>query len=100
MAAAGLIWENHSRFARPYLTRRRGIPRSGAPHPEAFRMSSLSPAEQALHYPFEALPQPGETLPVAPGIHWVRMALPYALDHINLWLLEDGEDWEIGRAHV
>ena len=27
---------------------------------------------------------------VAPGVHWLRMALPFALDHINLWLLEDG----------
>ena len=26
---------------------------------------------------------------VAPGVKWVRMGLPFALDHINLWLLRD-----------
>jgi glyoxylase-like metal-dependent hydrolase (beta-lactamase superfamily II) len=29
---------------------------------------------------------------VAPGIFWIRMPLPFALDHINLWLLEDRID--------
>lgn len=46
----------------------------------------------ALHYPL-ALPAPGESLPVAPGVHWLRLPLPFALDHINLWLLEDGDGW-------
>jgi glyoxylase-like metal-dependent hydrolase (beta-lactamase superfamily II) len=32
---------------------------------------------------------------VAPGVKWLRMALPFALDHINLWLLEDGPGWTI-----
>lgn len=27
---------------------------------------------------------------MAPGVHWIRMPLPFALDHINLWVLEDG----------
>ena len=59
-------------------------------------MAAQTTAEQALQYPFDAaLPAPGETLCVAPGVHWVRMALPYALDHINLWLLEDGDEWVI-----
>ncbi|MGH7004378.1 MAG: MBL fold metallo-hydrolase [Alphaproteobacteria bacterium] len=51
----------------------------------------------ALVFPFRdvgtGLPGPGETLEVAPGVHWIRMPLPYKLDHINLWLLEDGEGW-------
>jgi glyoxylase-like metal-dependent hydrolase (beta-lactamase superfamily II) len=38
-------------------------------------------------------------------VYWLRMPLPFALDHINLWLLEDGEGWTavdsgIGRAEV
>ncbi len=32
---------------------------------------------------------------VANGIHWLRMPLPFALGHINLWLLEDGNGWTI-----
>lgn len=33
-------------------------------------------------------PAPGETVSIAPGVHWLRMPLPMELDHINLWLLE------------
>ena len=51
--------------------------------------------EAPLKYPFERLPAPGDTLSVAPGVHWLRMPLPFALDHINLWLLEDGDQWVI-----
>ena len=45
--------------------------------------------ESILEYPIGAPPAGGETLEVAPGVHWARMPLPFALDHINLWLLED-----------
>jgi glyoxylase-like metal-dependent hydrolase (beta-lactamase superfamily II) len=46
--------------------------------------------EQQLDYPLgDALPEEGTTLDVAPGIKWIRMALPFALNHINLWLLRD-----------
>jgi glyoxylase-like metal-dependent hydrolase (beta-lactamase superfamily II) len=45
----------------------------------------------ALAYPLPDLPEPGATLAVAPGVHWLRKPLPFALDHINLWLLDDGE---------
>ena len=46
--------------------------------------------EQFLDYPFgDALPEAGNTLEVGPGIKWVRMGLPFALNHINLWLLRD-----------
>ena len=41
-------------------------------------------------YPFAEPPAPGTTREVAPGVHWLRMALPFQLDHINLWMLEDG----------
>ena len=52
-------------------------------------------SESLLQYPFAQLPSHGETLRVAPGVHWLRMPLPFALDHINLWLLEDGDQWVI-----
>jgi len=49
-----------------------------------------------VRYPFaDTIPAPGEALAVAPGVWWIRMPLPFALDHINLWLLEDGEGWTI-----
>ena len=45
---------------------------------------------ESLSYPFAAPPAPGDTLEVAPGVLWLRMPLPFALDHINLWLLREG----------
>ena len=45
-----------------------------------------------LQFPFAEPPAPGTTLEVAPGVRWLRMALPFALDHINLWLLDDELD--------
>jgi glyoxylase-like metal-dependent hydrolase (beta-lactamase superfamily II) len=54
--------------------------------------------ESELSYAFgDALPGRGRTLPVAEGIRWLRMRLPFALDHINLWLLRDHEDTPAGR---
>ena len=38
---------------------------------------------------------PGEAIAVAPGVRWIRMPLPFALDHINLWVLEDGDGWTL-----
>lgn len=32
---------------------------------------------------------------IAPKIFWLRLAMPFALDHINLWLIEDDEFWTI-----
>ena len=36
-----------------------------------------------------AIPEPGRTFEVAPGVLWARMRLPFRLDHINVWLLRD-----------
>ena len=52
----------------------------------------------SLQFPVATLPGAGETFAIAPGIKWLRMPLPFALDHINLWLLEDGPGWTIVDA--
>ena len=53
--------------------------------------------ESQLDYPFgETLPDTGMVHEVAPGIMWLRMGLPFALNHINLWLLEDEFETESG----
>lgn len=48
-----------------------------------------------LSYPFERPPAFGETLEVAPGILWLRLPLPFRLNHVNVYLLEDQEGWTI-----
>ena len=71
---------------------------SHAAQPSENLMNSL---EQQLDYPFgDATPSPGGALDVAPGIRWVRMALPFALDHVNLWLLRDRFDGRDGWTVV
>ncbi len=46
-----------------------------------------------VRYEFDTRPRAGETLEVADGLHWLRMPLPFALNHINLWLIEDDAGW-------
>ncbi len=48
-----------------------------------------------LHYPWETAPAPGAVTEVAPGLHWLRLPLPFRLNHINIWLLEDPEGWTV-----
>ena len=47
----------------------------------------------AIAYVHDAPPATGTPLAVAPGIEWLRMPLPFALDHVNLWLIADGDAW-------
>lgn len=50
----------------------------------------MNEQESQLHYPLgDQLPVPGGVIEVLPDIKWMRMPLPFALDHINLWLLRD-----------
>ncbi len=49
--------------------------------------------ESKLDYPLgDTLPAIGAVIELAPGVRWLRMPLPFALDHINLWLLRDRDD--------
>ena len=54
-----------------------------------------APHPAILDYPFAAPPAPGTATEVAPGILWLRMPLPFALDHINLWLLAEDDGWTL-----
>jgi glyoxylase-like metal-dependent hydrolase (beta-lactamase superfamily II) len=61
----------------------------------------MNALEHQLHYPLaDTVPEHGRTLELAPGIRWVRMSLPFALDHINLWLLRDVIDGRPGWTIV
>jgi glyoxylase-like metal-dependent hydrolase (beta-lactamase superfamily II) len=56
-------------------------------------MQSSRPS--ALTFPFAVAPEPGILTGVAPGIQWLRLPLPYRLDHINVYLIENDGDWTI-----
>jgi len=57
-------------------------------------MTQLAPtvaaSPHAITYPWgDALPATGTHLNLRRGLHWVRMPMPFALNHINLWVLDD-----------
>lgn len=58
-------------------------------------LSSAVSDVAAIRYAFADIPADGQCLPVAPGIKWLRMPLPLALDHINLYLVANGDGWMI-----
>jgi glyoxylase-like metal-dependent hydrolase (beta-lactamase superfamily II) len=53
----------------------------------------------SVRYLLEPIPL-GEPTEVAPGIRWLRLPLPFALDHVNVWLLDDGDGWTLIDAGV
>ena len=67
------------------------------PAATALKKAQLDPSSLSypLTYPFSDPPAPGTVTAVAPGVYWLRMPLPFVLNHINLWLLEDGDGWTI-----
>ncbi len=49
--------------------------------------------QHELNYPFPKYPTLGEALDVAPGVKWIRLKLPFQLNHINIYLIEDVGGW-------
>src|ERR1700733_284416 len=53
-----------------------------------------APSRQ-LHFPHSAPPAPARTVEIAPGILWARLALPFLLDHVNIYFIDDGAGWAL-----
>jgi len=51
-----------------------------------------NPPKPRVDIPLSA-PGPGEFVDIAPGILWMRLPLPFQLNHVNIYLVEDGEGW-------
>jgi glyoxylase-like metal-dependent hydrolase (beta-lactamase superfamily II) len=62
-------------------------------------MRPQSPGAAPVSNPIEHLPltvpEAGCLTQVVDRLYWLRMPLPYALDHINLWLAEDDDGWTL-----
>lgn len=52
--------------------------------------SLLVAAAPTISLPFEAPPPNGELVEIAPGLLWLRLALPFRLNHVNVYLIRDG----------
>lgn len=48
-----------------------------------------------LHFPYSDAPGEFQAIEVAPGIRWLRLPLPMALDHVNVYALDDGDGWTL-----
>ncbi len=55
----------------------------------------MADTPRKIRYPFESPPKEGEAIEVADGILWMRLPLPMALDHVNVYALEDDDGWTI-----
>ena len=49
----------------------------------------------SLHFPFETPPEAGAAVEVAEGVLWLRLPLPMALDHVNVYALADADGWTL-----
>lgn len=49
----------------------------------------------ALTYPIAQPPAPGSLTQIAEGVQWLRLPLPYRLNHVNIYLIEDGPGWAV-----
>ena len=50
---------------------------------------------RGLTYPFGGPPERGEAVEVATGVLWMRLSMPIALNHINVYAVEDGDGWAV-----
>src|ERR1039457_5044360 len=55
----------------------------------------MNKKEDGLVFPFPLVPEPGEVIEVAPGILWARIPLPFRLNHVNVYLIDDGDGWVV-----
>lgn len=53
---------------------------------------------EALRYPWEQHPGHDEIVEVRPGVLWARLKLPFRLNHVNIYLLADGDGYAMVDA--
>ncbi len=51
--------------------------------------------DAGIRHPYDRPPAEGAAVEVAPGILWLRLPLPMALDHVNVFALDDGDGWTV-----
>ena len=50
---------------------------------------------RGIQMPWPTPPAEGEAIEIAPGLLWLRLPLPMALDHVNIYALDEGESWTV-----
>ncbi len=57
--------------------------------------SVMTASHAALTHPFPDPPETGAAIELAPGVLWLQLALPWALNHVNVYALDDGDGWTV-----
>ncbi len=55
--------------------------------------AAVAQTARPVTFPVTAPPEPGQCIEIAPGILWARLALPFRLNHVNIYLIEDGDGY-------
>src|SRR5258708_28181413 len=55
------------------------------------KTDTVQSSAEALGCPGEKPPGPDQVVEVMPGVLWVRLKLPFRLNHVNVYLLADGD---------
>jgi len=55
----------------------------------------MGPTTAGIRYPHATAPEAGEAIEVAKGVLWMRLPLPMALDHVNVYALDEGDSWTV-----
>ena len=57
-------------------------------------------SKSLIRYPHETPPENGAAIEVAEGVLWIRLPLPMALDHVNVYALDEGDSWTLIDAGI
>jgi len=57
------------------------------------KSDAIQPAADSLRYPWDQHPGEDQVVEVVPGVLWIRLKLPFRLNHVNIYLLADGDGW-------
>ena len=57
------------------------------------KTDTVQSSAEALRYPWDQHPGPEEIVEVRPGVLWARLKLPFRLNHVNVYLLADGDGY-------
>jgi len=86
--------------ATPETGTRPGGAAAARPSPDGLPDSDAPGTRPELEYPCGDAPEVGSAREIVPGVMWLRMPLPFSLDHINLWAVRDGDGWAVFDSGV
>jgi glyoxylase-like metal-dependent hydrolase (beta-lactamase superfamily II) len=59
------------------------------------KIDKIQSSAEALKYPWESHPGPDQVVELMPGVLWVRLKLPFRLNHVNIYLIADGDGFAV-----